>query len=174
MPKPTPRRSRPRRGAVTLEMIVALPVLLIASLAIFQFGVLQILQQTATTAAVEGARAAAREANVDNAREAAVDAVNDVFAVHGLAVSPGSGMAPTGGGVRLAVEYRQGGSLLLAEAGDSAVACETPDSPMLTDNEVRVTVCVDLTKQPLLNLLSTFGFDVLGKRLQISALADKE
>jgi Flp pilus assembly protein TadG len=174
MPKPTLRRSRPRRGAVTLEMILALPLLLIASLAIFQFGVLQIIQQTTTTAAVEGARAAAREGDASDAREAAVEAVNDVLAVHGLAVSPGSGLAPSGGGVRLAVEYPQGGSVLLAEAGDSDVACETPASPTLTGNEVRVTVCVDLTKQPLLNLLATFGFDVLGKRLQTSAMAAKE
>ncbi len=166
----------PRRGAGTLELILALPALLIAVLAILQFGVLMVVQQTVVAAAHEGARAAAREPSATAARAAAVAAVNKVLDVHDLAVSPPAGLADSDAGVRLVLEYPTGVVVALEEAGDSAVMCVPPDSPDLlaTDPEVRVTVSVALNQPPLLNLLKSFGFNVAGKRLQASAMAAKE
>ncbi len=167
---------RTRRGVSTLEMLLAFPVLLIASFAIFQFGVVMVVHQTAAEAVNEGARAAARESNPIAAREASVAAVNRVLAVHGLAVTPAAAVAASGSGVHFALEYPTGAVVAVQEAGDSAVTCSLPAVPMLTplDRDVRATLCVSLAKAPLLNLLPSFGFDAMGKQLHISAMAGKE
>ena len=52
-----PSRRRPgRRGVVTLELIVTLPILFFTLLAIFEFGFLGLTLQTGHTAVIEGAR----------------------------------------------------------------------------------------------------------------------
>lgn len=165
-----------RRGVGTLELILALPVLLVVALAILQLGVQMLVRQTVVAAAHEGARAAARETTAAAARDAAVAAVNDVLAVHDLAVSPTASVGPSGSGVHFVLEFPTGAAVEVEEAGDSAVICQTPASPVLTeqDGDVRVTVCVAMNQPPLLNLLMSFGFDVTGQHLRASAMAAKE
>ncbi len=158
-----------RRAASTLEIILVLPVLLIASLAIFEFGVLMVLQQTVTTAATEGARAAAREPTAAAANQSALLAVNRVLRVHRLFVD-GSAVPDPNSDTRMVLEY---GVMAPIYSGDPGVDCFPPD-PVMTAADVRVSVCVSLTKSPLLNLLSAFGFDLAGKRLEIAAMARRE
>lgn len=162
-----PRRAAHRRAASTLQVILALPVLVIATLAVFEFGVLVVIQQAVTTAATEGARAAAKENNVADANAAAVAAVNGVLLVHNLMIIDGDPASDT----RMALEF---GLAAPVDTGDPGLACTPPVSPVLAANEVRVTVCVDLTTAPLLNFLSSFGFDLTGKRFEISSHAGRE
>jgi Flp pilus assembly protein TadG len=162
-------KSRLRRGSGTLELILALPVLFIVTLAIFQFGILMVVQQTVTTAATDGARAAAKEITPAVANAAAIAAVNDTLAVHSLVVDPTS--TDTTSDTKLVVEY--GGTPDII-TGDPDLSCSTPSSPALGPTEVRVTVCVDLTTSPLLNVLTSFGFDLSGRRFEISSMATIE
>ena len=187
------RHGRPlRRGVVTLEVILAFPILIIATLAIFEFGMLMLVQQTIATAATEGARAAAREATPDAANVAALRAVNQVLSVHNLAIDPSNsanlltdakhsgdydGVAPNNTTValltdaKLIVEY---GGMAPMMTGDPMLNCQPPTSPPMTAAEVRVTVCIDLTTTPLINLLSGLGLDLMGQRMEISSLASLE
>ena len=160
---------RLRRGSGTLELILALPVLFFVTLAIFQFGFLMVIQQTVTTAAIDGARAAAKEITAGDASAAAISAVNDTLAVHGLAVDPTS--TDISSDTKLAVEY--GGTPTIT-TGDPGLSCSTPSSPAVGPTEVRISVCVDLTTAPLLNALTSFGFDLSGRRFEISSMATIE
>lgn len=160
---------RLRRGVGVLQLIVALPVLLITTLAIFQFGFVMVVQQTVTAAATEGARAAAKEMTASAANMAAIAAVNSVLDIHGLVVDPTS--TDPASDTKMVLEYAGGSPVI---TGDPGLGCSTPSSPSVLGGEVRVTVCVDLTTSPLLNVLTTFGFDFTGKRLEISSMAALE
>lgn len=155
---------RSRVGASTLEAIVALPIAIIVTFAIFQFGILMIVQQTVTRAAIEAASAGALESNVTDANTAAIAAANDVLAVHNLSIDSTS--TDTTSDTKLLLEY---GTSIAIETGDPGLTCSAPSSPTLTATDIRATVCLDLEKSPLQNFLSSFGFNVTGKRLEISS-----
>ena len=158
-----------RRAASTLQVIVALPVLLLITVAIFQFGFLMIVQQTMTTAATEAARAAAREPLATDANAAALVAANRVLQVHNLQIDPTS--LDTTSDTKLILEFGPGTTIT---TGDPDLTCAAPSSPVLMAQDVRATVCLDLTTAPLLNALSAFGLDFAGDRMEISAQASME
>lgn len=158
----TRRRVIRRRGVSTLQLILVLPLLVIIGMATFEFGIIMVVQQTVTSAAVMGARAAAREANTTNANNAAVAEVNRVLALHGLAIVDGDVNSDT----RMALEYLTNPAVI---TGDPGLTITTPSAPVMTGTDVRLTVCVDLTTAPLVNFLSTFGLDFTGNRLQITS-----
>ena len=170
MPRTRPshfrRARRQRRGVETLEVLVALPILIIATLAIIQFGVMLLVQQAVTQAATVGAREAAKGANVT---AVAQEVTNVLQGTHGIGISN-----VAGSGAKVALETTDGAAVVTTtQFGDPGLTC-SPPSITLGANEVRVTVCVALTKSPLLNLLATFGFNVTGKRMELSSLAKQE
>lgn len=164
----TPRRTRPRRrGNITLETILAIPILAIVTFAIVQFGILVVVMQTVTQAAVEGARRAAMEGNPAAASTAAIEAANQVLALHDLEIVNGDPTSDT----RIVVEYAGAAPVI---SGDPGLACSTPLPAVLNPSEVRVTVCVDLTTAPLLSLSLPFGLNLFGRRFEISSMATIE
>jgi len=160
------RRARPRRGIEVLEVIIALPVMIIITLALFEFGMLMVVDQTVVSATTKGAREAGKGANILEV----ADVVNQLLAVHSIAITPTS----TTGNIVLEV----GGQPTTTINGNP---CTPPASPSLGTDEVRVTVCVDLTYPPVAgetppvpDALATFGFTLNGRHLQSSTLVKKE
>ena len=164
------RRERPRpgnasyrrraRGAVTLEFILVLPVLVMLIVAAVQYGIDMVVRQAVSQAAMEGARQMGKRASAADA----VAKVEEILAVHGLAVAPGSG-------VRVVTED---GIFLPQNFGDLTVG-STPPAPGPNAAEARVTVSLELTTSPLQNYLNSLGIvDFSNKRFQISTQVRKE
>jgi hypothetical protein len=110
-----------------------------------------------------------------------VDAVLE--AAHALNVADDAGglAMPVGdSGVRMVLEVGQPDAWsrpARAEFGDPTVACEPPQEPLVQPDEVRLTLCIDLTHRPLCNWLFSFdenAADLNGRSSRISSLVKKE
>ena len=169
MPKHLTRRkfgSRPvffaRRGSVTLEFIVALPVLLIVLVAVVEFGMLFTNLQQVGLACRVGAEAASQS----------------TFLPYGLATVPpdvtdpinqqlaSSGISPC----KIILEH----NVLptpetLTTTYGAGCTCDPPAAslPGIPARSVRVTVCVPMTSLAP-NCLALFGFDLGGRCAQCS------
>ena len=159
------RGRRRRKGSQTLEVVFVLPILLLASIATIQFGVAMVVAQAVSHAATVGAREAGKMADtvapgVDmDELEKVIEAV---LAPHGITIGAHASFVledPTA-----AVPVDQRGTL----------PCGHPTTPTVHPSEVRVTVCVDLSKRPFLNCLKSVGVDFTGKRFSATSLVKKE
>lgn len=155
-----------RRGNITLEAILVIPILAAIAFSVIQFGILMVVQQTVTTAAIDGARAAAKEATATAAANAAEAAVDKVLALHKLQIDDGNPASDT----VLIVQY---GNDPAIERGDPGLDC-FPPAVTPAANEVQVTICVDLTTSPLLSLPDRFGVNFTNRRFEISSMATIE
>ncbi|QDV49474.1 TadE/TadG family type IV pilus assembly protein [Gimesia fumaroli] len=168
-----PVGARRRTGSVILEFILAFPIILILSLAIIEFGFFALLQQTTTAATIEGSREAAQ---VGSTSLTVGNLIQEYLAINSLTliVAPA---APGAGDVLVVIQ--EGGDLpaQTTSLGNSSIPC-TPVGPAPSPAEVKVTVCLNLTDTngtfPLPNLLSSFGFTLSGKQLEISAMTGLE
>jgi hypothetical protein len=153
------RRSRAsRRGATTFESILVLIVLIIASFAVFQFGLALIVKQAVSHAATVAAREAAKGADADEL----VQVVDRVLEGHQIKI-----------GRDAALLLEQGPSPGQRRVrGD--LPCDGPEQPEIDNDEVRVTVCVNLTARPFLNILKAYGIDFRGRTFEISSVVTKE
>lgn len=150
---------RQRRGSVTLEFILCLPVLVILLIAAMQYGTAMVVRQAISQAAVEGARQLGKRASAAST----VVSVQEILAVHGFTIAPGSG-------VRVVTED---GVTAPQNFGDLTVG-STPPAPGPGATEARVTISVRLTTPPLQNYLNAFGINFTSKRFQISSQVRKE
>jgi hypothetical protein len=151
-------RSARRDGLQTLELVLVLPILMLVSIALFQFAVLMLVEQAVTHAATAGAREAGKGADADEL----VDVVEAILAPHAIKIGPHASLTLEDPTASPPIDQR--GSL----------ACPPPSTPLLDSDEVRVTVCLDLTSKPLLNALKSYGIDLMGKRFRISSVVKKE
>lgn len=139
-----------RSASVTLEALLVIPLLVIVTVAMAQFFITALVQQAAVNASIEGAKVASlQSSDMDDVR----DAVNRVLDAVNLTVGPEVSVVrqtPFGTAMR------------------GAYPCTPPATPALAINEVRVTVCIDMTANPLLNSLSAFGINVSGKTMTAS------
>ena len=148
---------RRRGGAVTLELILVLPVWLIGLLAVIEFGALQGNQQQVALASRVGAEEAAQTPNL-NLFSASVPANVTAAITHQLA---SSGISWCG----LILEHNVGGATTLTSG-----SCDcTPPATALPayGRYVRVSVCVPLTDL-VPNLLGSFGLDLSHCKVQQS------
>jgi len=156
-------RHNSRSASAALEVILAGPVVVITIFAAFQYGVAVLCRQAVAQASGAGARVASAEGSDFTDVVAEVEAV---LQAHDVPVSnvPGSG-------VKVLLEE---GGVPLQEFGDPTLTCNPPANPTMAGDEVRVTVCLELTTGPLLNVLQSFGFDFSGRRFEIATLLAKE
>ena len=148
---PRIERKFARRGAVTLELILAFPALLILLLAIVEFGqIISNMQQVALASRV-GADVASQIALSTTDGDPVPDEVLDAIEVQLAA----SGFA----GCRVTVEHNVGAVTTL-NTGDCD--CDPPSAGLPPGEYVRVTVCVPLSEIAP-DLLSPFGFDLTDK-----------
>jgi Flp pilus assembly protein TadG len=157
---PAPRspfaRGRSRRGgAVTFELIVTLPILVIFLAAVIEFGLILANTKQVALASRLGAKIAAESGAPFNSGTLAAIRT----AVDRQLEAAGFGAAASAG-VTLQHNVAGGGSSPQV-SGD----CPAPSSPPLPadgSGSVRVTVCVELSKLTP-DLLSSFGFSIAGK-----------
>ncbi len=142
----------------TLEVVLVLPILLLVSLAVFQFGILVLVQQSVTHAATVSAREAGKGANVVEVAAA----VETVLRPHCLTVGPGVAVVLEDPLALPPVQKR------------GVLTCNPPAAPPPRADEVRTTVCVNLTQKPFLRALEAYCIDFTGKRFEISSLVGKE
>ena len=158
----TPSRRRSRRGVEILEAILAVPVLLIGTVAAIEFGIMMNVQQTVTIAATEGARHAAKGGDVN----AVYTKVQEYLTVYNL---------DFGGTGDVRVVREDSGST--TSAGDTSIGYTAKGPGTLNSSEVRVTVCVDMSNannQPVPNWLGSFGFSTANDTFEVSAMAQTE
>lgn len=162
---------RPRRAAIIVELLLVFPILFIATLAIFEFGILALVDQTVTAAATEGTREAARIGAVTNEIAMVID---EILSVHQINFDPTTTNATDD--ARVIIEYGPPISTT-AERGNTTIVCSA-NGPAVGTDEVKVTVCVNVTnaagEQPVPDWLSTFGFSLAGRKFEISSLANLE
>lgn len=169
------RRNTARRGSITLEFILVTPIIIVLTWAVFQYGILLLVRQSVTHAATVAAREAGKGEPIDVIGRV----VDNVLIVHCLDIADENGDPIPNSGMRVLLETGDplGGSPLVQSFGDASVVCDAPDGPDVQPDEVRVTVCIDLSKPPMCNFLFNFGLTELtfeGKRLVISSLVKKE
>lgn len=159
---------RLRMGAVHLELIIAVPILVIALLAIIEFGrVMTNLQQVALAS-----RAGASEAAQTNLYLAPAVPLNVKDAVNRQLASAGLG-EPGANACRIIVEHNVGATpamiaptVTLTDTTRTCT-CSSPGTLLPARQAVRVTVCIELTSLAP-NLLKSFGFDIKSKSVQHS------
>lgn len=157
------RQSRVR-GIGTLELILALPILLFATLASFEFGILALVEQAVATATIDAAREAGKGANADSV----ADVVNQYLAAHHLAIGPT-------GPVRLICERHLAGVKQTVERGNPSIPTGTP-GPAMHDGDVRITLCVQATdgQKPVPDWLASLGFSLADRTIKASSVARLE
>lgn len=164
---------RQRTGSVLLEFILAFPLILIISLAIIEFGFFALLQQTVTVATIEGSREAAQ---VGTSTDSVGNLIKEYVALNSLNLVVTSPATSNAGNVLVTIETGPPISTTVT-IGNSDIPC-TPVGPAPGTSEVKVTVCANLTDTngeiPLPNLLSSFGFTLSGKQIEISAMTGLE
>jgi Flp pilus assembly protein TadG len=155
---PSARRRRRRQGVQTLELVIVLPILITVLIAGIQYGIAMVVEQAVVQAATVGAREAGKGANI-NDLQAVVEAV---LYPHDIKIGQCASVVLED--PQAAPPVQQAGALTCAP-------CSAPD---LVAGEVRVTVCVDLSKKPFLNALKSIGICNDGKRFVVSSVVKKE
>lgn len=151
--------ARPRSAAVLLELIIALPILIIIVVGIVQFGLFfQNLQQLALASRV-GAHAAAETAALPAEGEVAGDPVPMAIVTAITQQLSSSGIDPCA--IILEHNVNSGTTLEQTLRTDTAPNCPDCDEPgsAIPGHSVRVTVCVRMDEL-MPNCLTMFGFDV--------------
>lgn len=167
------RRSdqRTRRAAIFVEVLLVFPILFITTLAIFQFGILAVVDQTITASTTAGAREAAKIGATTNEIATVID---EILSVHQITFDPTTTNAIDD--ARVIIEYGAPISAT-AERGNTTINC-TALGPAVGTDEVKVTVCVNVTnaagEQPVPDWLSSFGFSLSGRIFEVSSLANVE
>ncbi|MHB8901762.1 MAG: TadE/TadG family type IV pilus assembly protein [Thermoguttaceae bacterium] len=143
----------------TLELILVLPVLLILIVFCVQFAMVALFQSAVVHAATVGAREAGKGADLATV----VEVVQRIVGVHCITID--------GSGTKVVLEDSD--SLLPAQAFGDPTLCNPPAS-LLGPNQVRVTVCVDLSATPFCNALANWGVTFAGRTLKGSSVVVKE
>jgi hypothetical protein len=153
--------------------------LVLTLLAIVQFSVALLMRQAVTHAATVGVREAGKGEAIE---EVALAMDNVLETSHGIDVVDEVGGVVTpivDSGVRVFLQVGQPDVLSRpaeTDLGDTTLVCG-PLPPAPAADEVRVTICIDLTTRPLCNWLFSFddtAVDFNGRYFQVSSLVKKE
>lgn len=170
---PGSARRAPRGGSVTLEFILVLPLLVVTLFAVAQFTVALLYRQAVSHAATVAARVAGQGEGINGVAQV----VDDVLrTAHGINVLPDNSSS----GVRIVLEVGQSdawGRPASSSFGDPSMTCNPPATPTVGPNQVRVTICFKLNRNPPFNWLHNFNNDYVDFSqgvFQISSLVEKE
>lgn len=190
-PAPSADRLRSRRrGAVMLEFLLAMPLLFIATLAVFEFGFLALVQQSSTAAVTEGSREGAKKFPVALPLDASgssndiVDQIvlvmNQYLAVQNMEIADPTNGFPdtTRANVFVRVERGDGGAgFFTVDRGTlpAGFGCTRKGLPP-SGQEIVVTLSFPLvdsanpsSAKPVPDWLSSFGFSLQKYEFQLSA-----
>lgn len=170
-------------GSVTLEFVIAFPIVFITTLAIAQFFFLALVIEGATTALNEGVRQGAEaypdtfpldSAGVDDdIADKIVSLMNEHLGVYGVQIGEAAHDAT------IAIRHSHFPS---AGTGGTVTrglgTCEIPVSAQTVTNEIVITLCFNLTDGadggPVPNWLANFGFDLAGTTFEMTSRASLE
>jgi len=158
----TNRSTRRRSGVTSLQVVFLLPLLILFTIAIVQFGILLVAKQTLVAASTKGVRTAARGGELKDVQRT----VARVLGTNRMDIS------------------RDGDVVILLEqhghrpqvAGNQNIECR-PQGPELRRGEVRVTVCLrqgGRAGRHLPNWLGSVGLHLSPSHLRCSSLAVAE
>lgn len=140
------RRKSARRGVQVLEAIIGLPVIVIITMALFEFGTISTVQHAVGHAAVESARERAKYAT-----DAEIETI--VETILGPHLQPGFDIS-TDAGVRIIID--DGNSV--TSIGDASLG--GLPAAAVTPPEVEVTIRFSMAVAPVPNLLKSFCIDI--------------
>jgi hypothetical protein len=143
---------------LTIEILFVLPILFLTTMAVFQFGIAILVEQSIVHAATVAAREAGKNADADEL----VFVVNAILANHGLSIGDRASLVLEDPESMTPVEMR--GSL----------PCDPPAEPTLANDEVRVTVCVSMNGPPYINPLRFYGANFEDRFCRASTVVRKE
>lgn len=166
------RASARRRGAVTVELILGLPILLIGVFAIVEFGMFFARLEQVALACRVGAEEASQTSPMPGPGDPIPASVEMVI----LKQLENSCVQPCA----IILEHNVSGPEQTSRTdydndGDFAPDCPLCQEPIssLPSNSVRVTVCVQLTEL-MPNCLAALGFDITGQTTQCSTVFGHE
>lgn len=159
------------RGAVTLEALIGIPILVIVLMACFIFGSISTIESGLRSAALEAAREAAKtpttldKPDANRIALAATDAVTKTLSPYGM--SPASG-----GKVEVVVQDATNVNGLVI----NSQSIPSPPGPAsgLDSKTVQVYVRVKFADAKVPNFLKTFGLDLSGKYFEVKAIARRD
>jgi Flp pilus assembly protein TadG len=164
VPTCSAKAGTPRRGVVTLELIVVTPIIAIMLSAVIEFGIMLASIEQITASARAGGKIATELSNADLGNVATAVNVDLVKAAVDRVLGS-AGMTSC----MVILEHNPDCNGLVAAtktsgvcAGCAAPATALPTTAVIPSGTVRVTVCVEAT-QLAPNLLSTFGYDLTGQ-----------
>lgn len=147
-----------RKGAFTLEAVLVLSILILVTIAVFQFAIVMLIEQSITHAVTVAAREAGKGADID----ATAESVDAVLGIHGLHIGPG---------VSLILEDPLAHPSVLVRGETEG---QPPAQPVIPPGYLRTTLCVNLGQRPFLNALKTLCLDFSGRIFTVSAVARRE
>lgn len=162
------RSTNNRRGVQTLELIVVLPILLLALLAIFQFGTAMVIHHAVINVAEETARELSKVFELDITDPDDIDevgeVVNEIMGVHGIALGDD--------GLLVVVEDSTGVVCL----GDPAMEPEfcPPGTSITEEVEIKVTIFLLVENTPIPQLLDYYCIDFSDKYYEFCSIKRKE
>jgi len=150
-----------RRGGAAIELILVMPVFIIALFGIVEYGIWFANQQQLESASRLGALEASETDILPVTDVLFVGSDTDLAARRQLLQA---GLDTSDANLRITLEHSVGGTVTTVESGSLICPPPTLPSPPSTADYVRVSVCMDIVGGKLApNLLKTFGFDIDGR-----------
>lgn len=166
-------RVRNRGGAILLEFLLVFPIVFIATLAVFQFGILALVINAGTIAAIEGAKAGASvypagypldAVGVDNdVVDAMEERVNDFLSIFNLQIADG-----------IAVMQVTRGTDSAPDRGSVDDYTPAPLAPVAGVVQVRICFPLIGAGSPIPNWLAPYGFSLENAKFEMTSLATLE
>ena len=167
-------------GSVTLEFVIAFPIVFITTLAIAQFFFLALVIEGATTALNEGVRQGAEayphtfpldSVGADNdIADKIVSLMNEHLGVYGVQIGDATHAAT--------IAIRHSSFPLDGTVTRGTGTCDIPAGAQNVVDEIVITLCFNLTDGadggPVPNWLSSFGFDLAGTTFEMTSRASLE
>lgn len=162
-----------RSGAVILESLLVIPILVLVVMGAFEFGTIMIVHQAVQAAVTEGSREAAKVPTtvgaVDGNRVLAAiqSVVTDVLGTQGITLA----------NTQIIVED----SDTPGAAGNNGVRSSGPAvgavpaaTGIVSPAEVRVTIRVELANTSVPNLLGSFGINLVSRNFSVSSVSRRD
>ncbi len=158
--------ARRRNGVVTLELILAFPILFTLLLVIIEFGLIFSASSHVSAASRLGAKVASKAGTVAGlqALMPPVSSSPGPLATEINRYLTSAGFVTSA--CQVTLQYNNGGNQVLTDpSGGGTCNCSAPTANFPPTNYVRVTVCVPLS-QNVPDLLTMFGFSLTNRSLE--------
>ncbi|MDB5386206.1 MAG: hypothetical protein JWM11_1852 [Planctomycetaceae bacterium] len=162
-----------RRGLEYLELVLVFPILFMATIAIFQFGIMMLYHTAVTSAAVEGAREFAKPGATPNNVSIYIQ---NFLAIHRVSFNTTTTTSGTGDAY-VRFELSDSSTTTTTERGNTDLAVSAVGPPTFYANEARVTVCTKLVSakdRPVPNWLKYVGLDLSARQIRVSSSTLRE